>query len=77
VVALVQATAADIKQGSYIGVSGMPQADGSQKALEVHIFPEIDARRRRRPSRLGPAALEHHDQRQRRNHRGPPAMARR
>jgi len=40
VVALVQATAADIKQGSYIGVSGMPQADGSQKALEVHIFPE-------------------------------------
>ena len=40
VVALVQATAADIKQGSYIGVSGMPQPDGSQKALEVHIFPE-------------------------------------
>ncbi len=40
VVALVQATAADIKQGSYIGVAGMPQSDGSQKALEVHIFPE-------------------------------------
>jgi len=40
VVALVPATAADIKQGSYIGVSGMPQPDGSQKALEVHIFPE-------------------------------------
>jgi Domain of unknown function (DUF5666) len=40
VVALVPATPADIKQGSYIGVSGMPQADGSQKALEVHIFPE-------------------------------------
>jgi hypothetical protein len=40
VVALVQATAADIKQGAYIGVAGMPQADGSQKALEVHIFPE-------------------------------------
>jgi len=39
-VALVPATAADIKQGSYIGVAGMPQADGSQKALEVHIFPE-------------------------------------
>src|SRR4029453_13324180 len=31
---------ADIKQGTYIGVAGMPQADGSQKALEVHIFPE-------------------------------------
>ena len=40
VVALVQASAADIKQGSYIGIAGMPQADGSQKALEVHIFPE-------------------------------------
>src|SRR5690349_22034498 len=40
VVALVQATPADIKQGSYIGVAGMPQSDGSQKALEVHIFPE-------------------------------------
>jgi hypothetical protein len=40
VVALVPATPADIKQGGYIGVSGMPQADGSQKALEVHIFPE-------------------------------------
>src|SRR5204863_8183321 len=40
VVALVKASLADIKQGSYIGVSGMPQADGTQKALEVHIFPE-------------------------------------
>ena len=40
VAALVPATPADIKQGSYIGVAGMPQADGSQKALEVHIFPE-------------------------------------
>ena len=40
VVALIQASLADIKQGSYVGVAGMPQADGSQKALEVHIFPE-------------------------------------
>ena len=40
VVALIKASLADIKQGSYVGVSGMPQADGSQKALEVHIFPE-------------------------------------
>ncbi len=40
VVALVQASLADIKAGSYVGVAGMPQADGSQKALEVHIFPE-------------------------------------
>ena len=40
VVALVKASLADIKQGSYVGVSGMPQPDGSQKALEIHIFPE-------------------------------------
>lgn len=40
VVALVQAGLADIKQGSYVGVAAMPLADGSQKALEVHIFPE-------------------------------------
>ena len=30
----------DIKEGSYIGVSAMPQPDGTQKALAVHIFPE-------------------------------------
>jgi hypothetical protein len=40
VVALVKASLSDIKQGSFVGVTGMPQADGSQKAVEVHIFPE-------------------------------------
>jgi hypothetical protein len=30
----------DVKQGSYIGVAGMPEADGSQKAVSVVIFPE-------------------------------------
>jgi uncharacterized protein DUF5666 len=40
VVALVKATLADIKQGSFVGATGMPQPDGSQKAIEVHIFPE-------------------------------------
>jgi len=30
----------DIKAGSFIGVTAMPQPDGTQKALEVHIFPE-------------------------------------
>ena len=28
---------ADIKQGNYIGVSAMPQPDGSQRALHVHV----------------------------------------
>src|SRR3954468_20998173 len=31
---------ADIKKGSFIGTAAMPQADGSQKALEVVVFPE-------------------------------------
>jgi hypothetical protein len=30
----------DVKQGSYIGVAGMPEVDGSQKAISVVIFPE-------------------------------------
>ena len=29
----------DIKPGSYIGAAAIPQPDGSQKALEVHVFP--------------------------------------
>jgi hypothetical protein len=30
----------EIKQGSYIGVSALPEPDGTQKAFAVHIFPE-------------------------------------
>lgn len=30
----------DIKRGSYIGTAAMPQADGTQKAIEVVVFPE-------------------------------------
>src|SRR5258707_13375478 len=37
---IVKASLSDIKQNSIIGVTGMPQADGSQKAVEIHIFPE-------------------------------------
>jgi uncharacterized protein Veg len=37
---IVKASLADIKANSFIGVTGMPQADGSQKAVEIHIFPE-------------------------------------
>jgi len=31
---------ADIKQNSFVGITAMPQPDGTQKAIEVHIFPE-------------------------------------
>jgi len=30
----------EIKEGSYIGVTAMPEPDGIQKAIAVHIFPE-------------------------------------
>jgi hypothetical protein len=38
VVAVVEASIADIKPGMFIGSGAMPQPDGSQKAIEVHIF---------------------------------------
>jgi hypothetical protein len=37
---VVKTSLSEIKDGSYIGVTGMPQPDGTQKALAVHIFPE-------------------------------------
>jgi hypothetical protein len=39
-VAIVKSSMADIKPGMFVGSTGMPQPDGSQKAIEVHIFPE-------------------------------------
>jgi hypothetical protein len=39
-VAIVKATMADIKPGMFVGSTGVTQEDGSQKAIEVHIFPE-------------------------------------
>jgi len=40
VVGVLKATVADIKEGSYIGSGALPQPDGTQKAVEVHIFAE-------------------------------------
>ncbi|HEX4554586.1 MAG TPA: hypothetical protein VH249_11400 [Xanthobacteraceae bacterium] len=40
VVGVAKATLADVKEGSFVGSAAMPQPDGSQKALEVHIFPD-------------------------------------
>lgn len=37
---LVPAKFEDIKQNTYVGVAGLPQADGRIRALEVLIFPE-------------------------------------
>ncbi|HEY2138037.1 MAG TPA: hypothetical protein VGH49_19280, partial [Xanthobacteraceae bacterium] len=43
ITALVKAQLSDIKEGSFIGVTAMPQPDGSQKAIGLHIF--MDAQR--------------------------------
>ena len=37
---IAKAELSEIKIGSYIGVTAMPEPDGSQKAVAVHIFPE-------------------------------------
>jgi hypothetical protein len=37
---IVKASLADVKPGAYVAVTGMPQPDGSQKALAVFIFAE-------------------------------------
>jgi hypothetical protein len=40
VFAVVKTALSEIKEGSYIGVTAMPEPDGVQKAVAVHIFPE-------------------------------------
>ena len=37
---VAKTTISEIKPGSYIGVSAMPEPDGTQRALAVQIFPE-------------------------------------
>src|SRR5262252_4834908 len=43
VTAVLKATFADIKPGDYVGTGGVAQADGSQKAVELRIFPRPQA----------------------------------
>ena len=50
--ALVKASLADIKTDTFIGIAGMPQADGSIQAFSVHIF--LPAQRGMVPDRHGP-----------------------
>jgi hypothetical protein len=40
VVGITRIALADIKVGSFIGTTTVPGPDGSQNALEVHVFPE-------------------------------------
>ena len=41
VVGVSKATLADVKTGSLIGVGALPQADGSQRALQVTVFADV------------------------------------
>jgi hypothetical protein len=50
--ALVKASLADIKDDTFIGIAGMPEADGTIKAFSVHIF--LPAQRGVVPDRHGP-----------------------
>jgi len=52
ITAMVKASLADIKQDTFIGVTAMPQPDGSQKAIGLHIF--MDAQRGVVPARFSP-----------------------
>src|SRR5580692_3808202 len=38
--AVAKASLADVKQGGFVGITAMPLPDGTQKAVEIHIFPE-------------------------------------
>jgi hypothetical protein len=40
VVAVAKGSISDIKEGTFVGSAALPQPDGTQRALEVHIFPE-------------------------------------
>jgi hypothetical protein len=40
IVGIIKISLADIKVGSFIGTTTVPGPDGSQNAVEVHVFPE-------------------------------------
>jgi hypothetical protein len=40
VVGITKISMSDIKVGSFIGATTVPDPDGKQKAIEVHVFPE-------------------------------------
>ena len=40
VIAVTKDTMSDIKSNTFVGITAMPQPDGTQKAVEVHVFEE-------------------------------------
>jgi hypothetical protein len=45
---IIKSSLADVKTGAYVAVTGLPQPDGSQKAIAVFIFQQHDDQRNRR-----------------------------
>jgi hypothetical protein len=62
---IIKASLSDIKQNSFVGVTAMPQPDGSLNAVEVHIFPETMRGTGEGHYSVGPTAAKHDDQCQR------------
>jgi hypothetical protein len=56
VAAIVKSSLDEIKKGSFIGVTALPQADGNLRAIAIHIF--LDAQRGVVPERHGPWDLQ-------------------
>jgi hypothetical protein len=56
IAALVPASLADVKTGGFVGITSLPDENGNQKALEIHIFPEAlrGTGEGQRPWDLGP-----------------------
>jgi hypothetical protein len=52
IAAMEKASLDDIKEGSFIGVSAMPQPDGTQRAYAIHIF--MDSQKGVVADRFGP-----------------------
>ncbi len=40
IIAVTKGAMSDIKSNSFVGITAMPQPDGTQKAVEVHVFEE-------------------------------------
>ena len=63
IVARIKASAADIKAGDYVASGGVPQPDGTQKAVELRIFSREHARQWRWTSAgVAGRPQRHHDQ---------------
>ena len=56
VAAIVKSSLDEIKKGAFIGVTALPQADGTLRAIAIHMF--LDAHRGVVPERHGPWDLQ-------------------